>query len=132
MTDHCCRIKRAADLGRLQRFGRGPVNVGSWHVRDVTPAATRAAERRPSRVERTYQRAARSCFVQDVVHSEHFRVVTPTSENSSLHAIFGSPDDVKFRSCMTLFSLATVDPDNPFRHALDRWCGGQPDEQTLA
>ena len=26
-----------------RRFGRDPVNVGSWHVRDVTPAATRAA-----------------------------------------------------------------------------------------
>src|ERR1700730_6267200 len=34
-------------------------------------------ERQPSRVQRTYQRAAGSCFVQDVVHSEHFRVVTP-------------------------------------------------------
>ncbi len=54
------------------------------------------------------------------------------SENPSLHAIFGSPDDLKFRSCMTLFSLATGDPDNPFRHALDRWCEGRPDEQTLA
>jgi uncharacterized protein (DUF1810 family) len=32
---------------------------------------------------------------------------------------------------MTLFSRATDDPDNPFRKALDRWCGGQPDEQTL-
>jgi len=51
------------------------------------------------------------------------------SESSSLHAIFGSPDDMKFRSCMTLFSLVV---DNPFRHALDRWCGGQLDEQTLA
>jgi len=46
--------------------------------------------------------------------------------------MFGSPDDLKFRSCMTLFSLAADDPDNPFRQALDRWCGGQPDEQTLA
>src|SRR5207248_6809373 len=26
------------------------------------------------------------------------------SESSSLHAIFGSPDDTKFGSCMTLFS----------------------------
>src|ERR1700730_8280331 len=43
-----------------------------------------------------------------------------------------SPDDMKFRSCMTLFSLATDDPDNPFRQALDRWCSGRPDEQTLA
>jgi uncharacterized protein (DUF1810 family) len=29
---------------------------------------------------------------------------------------------------MTLFSRAMDDPDNPFRHALDRWCGGRPDE----
>jgi uncharacterized protein (DUF1810 family) len=54
------------------------------------------------------------------------------SEGPSLHAIFGSPDDMKFRSCMTLFSLATDDPANPFQQALDRWCGGQPDERTLA
>jgi uncharacterized protein (DUF1810 family) len=54
------------------------------------------------------------------------------SESSSLHAIFGLPDDMKFRSCMTLFSLVVDHPDNPFRHALDRWCGGQLDEQTLA
>jgi uncharacterized protein (DUF1810 family) len=54
------------------------------------------------------------------------------SESSSLYAIFGSPDDLKFRSCMTLFSLAMDDPDNPFRQALDRWCSGRPDEQTLA
>ena len=54
------------------------------------------------------------------------------SESSSLHAVFGSPDDMKFRSCMTLFSHAVDNPDNPFCHALDRWCGGRPDEQTLA
>jgi uncharacterized protein (DUF1810 family) len=54
------------------------------------------------------------------------------SDNSSLHAIFGSPDDLKFRSCMTLFSRAADDADNPFRQALDRWCDGRPDEQTLA
>jgi uncharacterized protein (DUF1810 family) len=54
------------------------------------------------------------------------------SESPSLHAIFGSLDDLKFRSCMTLFSLAADDPDNPFRHALDRWCNGQADERTLA
>src|ERR1700730_14098306 len=27
-----------------------------------------------------------------------------TSERPSLHTIFGSPDDMKFRSCMTLFA----------------------------
>ena len=53
-------------------------------------------------------------------------------ESPSLHAIFGSPDDMKFRSCATLFSFAADDPDNTFRRALDRWCEGRPDGRTLA
>ncbi|HJU15481.1 MAG TPA: DUF1810 domain-containing protein [Stellaceae bacterium] len=51
-------------------------------------------------------------------------------ENSSLHRIFGSPDDLKFRSSMTLFALAAGDQGSPFRQALDRWCDGQVDERT--
>ncbi len=47
----------------------------------------------------------------------------------SLHAIFGSPDDLKFRSSMTLFSVAG--PDGPYQRALDTWCEGVPDERTL-
>jgi len=46
----------------------------------------------------------------------------------SLHALFGSPDDLKFRSSMTLF--AQVRPA-PFRAALERWCDG-PDDKTLS
>jgi uncharacterized protein (DUF1810 family) len=53
------------------------------------------------------------------------------SESPSIHAIFGSPDDLKFRSCMTLFSLAADDQDNPFRQTLELWCNGRQDEQTL-
>jgi uncharacterized protein (DUF1810 family) len=48
---------------------------------------------------------------------------------SSLHAVFGRPDDLKFRSSMTLFALA--DPEGPWAAAIQRWCGGQPDEWTL-
>ncbi|MDB5439187.1 MAG: hypothetical protein JWM33_1614 [Caulobacteraceae bacterium] len=48
---------------------------------------------------------------------------------ASLHALFGSPDDLKFRSSMTLFGVA--DPQGPFVAALDRWCGGEPDPHTL-
>jgi uncharacterized protein (DUF1810 family) len=33
---------------------------------------------------------------------------------------------------MTLFSLAEDDPDDVFCRALDHWCDGQLDEQTLA
>ena len=50
----------------------------------------------------------------------------------SLHAIFGSPDDMKFRSCATLFAVAAGESENPFQRALDRWCDGQKDERTLA
>jgi uncharacterized protein (DUF1810 family) len=54
--------------------------------------------------------------------------------NKSVHAIFGSPDDLKFCSCMTLFARVAGDGDGDavFRQALDRCCGGRPDERTLA
>ena len=52
------------------------------------------------------------------------------SPAASVHALFGSPDDLKFRSCMTLFDA--VAPDGLYRAALDRWCGGEPDARTLA
>jgi uncharacterized protein (DUF1810 family) len=51
-------------------------------------------------------------------------------DNKTVHEIFGSPDDLKFRSCMTLF--AQVAPDEKvFRLALQRFYAGQPDENTL-
>jgi uncharacterized protein (DUF1810 family) len=50
-------------------------------------------------------------------------------EGGSLHEIFGSPDDMKFQSSMTLFALAAADPDRPFYKALDRWCGGTLDRK---
>jgi uncharacterized protein (DUF1810 family) len=52
-------------------------------------------------------------------------------ENGSLHQIFGSPDDMKFQSSMTLFALAAADPASLFYKTLDRWCGGTLDAQTL-
>lgn len=48
-----------------------------------------------------------------------------------VHRIFGSPDDLKFRSCMTLFAQAA--PQEPvFRQCLDRFFGGEPDPRTVA
>jgi uncharacterized protein (DUF1810 family) len=52
-------------------------------------------------------------------------------ENRSLHDIFGTPDDMKFGSCMTLFSLAADGNDSSFRAGLDRYCGGRQDERTM-
>lgn len=46
------------------------------------------------------------------------------------NAIFGSPDDLKFRSSMTLFAAA--DPAEPiFAKALAVFYGGEADEATL-
>lgn len=45
--------------------------------------------------------------------------------------IFGSPDDLKFRSSMTLFALTASAPQT-FRGALDKYFDGQGDPLTLA
>lgn len=49
----------------------------------------------------------------------------------TLNQIFGSPDDMKFGSSMTLFALADGTGDNPFRQAIERYCNGQMDRKTL-
>ena len=50
--------------------------------------------------------------------------------HTTAHDIFGSPDDLKFRSCMTLFSkVATEEP--AFKQVLTRFFNGLPDESTL-
>ncbi len=51
-------------------------------------------------------------------------------EGRSIAAIFGSPDDMKFRSSMTLFSRAAPE-DERYRMALARYFGGEPDRATL-
>lgn len=42
--------------------------------------------------------------------------------------VFGHPDDLKFRSCMTLFAHA--DPQGPWRAALARYFAGAEDPRT--
>ena len=44
-----------------------------------------------------------------------------TSPATSLHTLFGSPDDLKFCSSMTLFGVTA--PNGPYQAALTRWCG---------
>jgi uncharacterized protein (DUF1810 family) len=51
-------------------------------------------------------------------------------EGRSIEQIFGSPDDLKFRSSMTLF--AKLSPDNVvFKDALQKYYAGEPDRVTL-
>ena len=51
-------------------------------------------------------------------------------EGRSADEIFPYPDNLKFRSCMTLFSTATTD-NALFKKALFKYFDGKPDEQTL-
>jgi uncharacterized protein (DUF1810 family) len=46
------------------------------------------------------------------------------------HQVFGAPDDVKFRSCMTLVAECSNQPE-VFREALDKDFAGEPDPLTL-
>jgi uncharacterized protein (DUF1810 family) len=48
--------------------------------------------------------------------------------HKSARDIFGSPDDLKFRSSMTLFDLTRGGP--AFGEAIDLFCQGQHDERT--
>ena len=51
-------------------------------------------------------------------------------EGRSVEEIFGSPDDMKFRSSMTLFAQVSPD-DDIFLRALQKYFGGVPDRLTL-
>ena len=49
--------------------------------------------------------------------------------DKSAHDIFGSPDDMKFHSSMTLFAHASAEP-SVFKQALVQFFSGQEDEGT--
>jgi uncharacterized protein (DUF1810 family) len=53
---------------------------------------------------------------------------------SPVRRILGTPDDLKFRSCATLFLAAaeTTDDRQMFAEALRTFYDGEPDERTLA
>jgi uncharacterized protein (DUF1810 family) len=52
-------------------------------------------------------------------------------EGRTAHEIFGSPDDLKFRSSMTLF-MQPKDAPAIFAAALDKYFAAEPDQVTLA
>lgn len=56
-------------------------------------------------------------------------------EGRTAHEIFGSPDDLKLRSSLTLFAQAAGPAPDPesrvFGAALAQYCRGEPDPRTL-
>jgi uncharacterized protein (DUF1810 family) len=72
-------------------------------------------------------------YLADEVLGERLRectVIVQQLRGRSLASIFGYPDDLKFRSCMTLFDL--VSPGDIFLRALGKYCRGEPDPRTIA
>jgi len=51
-------------------------------------------------------------------------------ESRPLRQILGTPDDLKFRSSMTLFAHVAADKQL-FLAALEKYCGSEPDPATL-
>jgi uncharacterized protein (DUF1810 family) len=54
-------------------------------------------------------------------------------KDRSVLEILGSPDDLKFRSCLTLFRQAASEASDQmlFTRALDQFYDGKPDPHTL-
>ena len=48
----------------------------------------------------------------------------------SAHEIFGYPDDLKLRSCMTLFRMADLNCE-VFEQVLEKYYDGEPDRRTV-
>lgn len=78
-------------------------------------------------------RAEAAAYLRHPVLGARLRECTTlvnAAEGLGVGEIFGFPDDLKFRSSMTLF--AEVAPEEAlFRQALEKHFGGEPDERTL-
>lgn len=46
--------------------------------------------------------------------------------------VFGSPDDMKLKSSMTLFAMVDESEEGPFKKVLDKFFDGKFDSKTLA
>jgi uncharacterized protein (DUF1810 family) len=51
-------------------------------------------------------------------------------EGRSANEIFGSPDDMKLRSCATLFA-AVSRPGSVFERVIEKYFGSEPDSETF-
>ena len=52
-------------------------------------------------------------------------------DEANANKVFGSPDDLKLKSCMTLFSMVEDQPDNVFEKVLNKFFNGKPDNRTI-
>jgi uncharacterized protein (DUF1810 family) len=74
---------------------------------------------------------ARAYLAHDVLGPRLFECtkLVLAVKNRTINDILGSPDDLKFRSSMTLFGAVCDDPI--FAKAISAYYGGEPDQATL-
>jgi uncharacterized protein (DUF1810 family) len=60
----------------------------------------------------------------------HITQIVVDLQGNSAEEIFGYPDDLKFRSCMTLFAR-TAAATNIFQRALEKYFNNEPDLLTV-
>ena len=76
------------------------------------------------------------CYLADPILGnrlrQHVRLMLQ-HKSKTVTAILGTPDDVKFRSSLTLFRAASSSPDDDllFQEGLQQFYGGEPDPQTI-
>lgn len=141
------RTRQVADEFNLQRFVDAQQPVYENVLRElgqgrktshwmwfVFPQISGLARSEMSRRYAISGRSEASAYLQHPVVGPRLRectgLVNGVADRTALE-IFGRPDDMKFRSCMTLFAVCADDPE-PFQTALDRYFGGAPDKRTLA
>jgi len=54
-----------------------------------------------------------------------------TLAEGDISKVLGYPDDLKFRSCMTLFAQVGGQQESIFTKLLVKYFAGEPDERTL-
>ncbi|WP_423146646.1 DUF1810 domain-containing protein [Rubrolithibacter danxiaensis] len=72
-------------------------------------------------------------YLQDEILAERLITISKALlqlKGKTAHDVFGSPDDLKLKSSMTLFS-SVKGADPVFHQVLDYYFGGKKDEKTL-
>lgn len=73
-------------------------------------------------------------FLEDAVLGSRLREITRALlalEELTIYAVMGTPDDMKVKSCMTLFAEIDTQPDAIFQQVLDKYYAGEKDLLTL-
>lgn len=73
-------------------------------------------------------------YLNDPILGERLKIIAnellALNENNA-NKVFGSPDDLKLKSCMTLFAAINTSEENIFNAVLDKYFNGQTDNKTL-